>query len=167
MKGTKIGKTTIFNTLRVRQCRRMISERWETNEGSPVAPAYCQERASRPRCRMWAPGWSLADSLSWRDGVRSSQDTTARVPKSGEERATSRGNPGDLQRGHSSNIQQSTAQGTHGSAEGRRKTGRTDQREQRPRSTRGPAVGLLPGRLENLPVQKTLGTALQRVLPQW
>lgn len=40
----------------------------------------------------------------------------ARVPKSGEERATSRENPGDLQRGHRSNIQHSTAQGMHGSA---------------------------------------------------
>lgn len=150
----------------MRQCRRVIPERWETNEGRPVAPAYCHERASRPRCRCEIPA-EARRTLSWRDGVGSSQDTRARVPKSGEERATGRENPGDLQRGHRSNIQQSAAQGTHGSCRGRRKTGRTDQREQRPRSTRGPAVGLFPGRLENLPVQETLGTALQRVLPRW
>ena len=64
----------------MRQSRRVISERWETNEGSPVAPAYCHERASRPRCRMGDPGWSLAGSLSWRDGVGSSRDTRPEFP---------------------------------------------------------------------------------------
>ena len=47
----------------MRRCKR----------GELVAPAYCHERASRPRCRMGGPGWSPADSLSWR-GVESSQD---------------------------------------------------------------------------------------------